>query len=70
MQKVYICFMTEKQVFEEITSKPKWYAGYITPQRASNIKRMYRDGKLPIGTKHKLFNHFGYFTKEIYWSKS
>jgi hypothetical protein len=62
--------MTEKQVFEEITSKPKWYAGYITPQRASNIKRLYKEGKLPIGTIHRLFNKFGYLAKDIYWLRS
>lgn len=53
--------MIDKEVFDEITSKPKWYAGYITPQYATNIKRKFKAGTLSLVTMEKLFNHYGYF---------
>jgi hypothetical protein len=53
--------MTDQEVFNKITSTPKWYAGYISPQYATNIKRKFKDGTLPFVTMEKLFNHFGYY---------
>lgn len=53
--------MVDKEVFEEITSKEKWYAGYISPQYATNIKRKFKSGTLSLVTMEKLFNHFGYY---------
>jgi hypothetical protein len=60
--------MTSKEVFEEITSKEKWYAGYISPQYATNIKAKFKSGKLAFKTLEKLFNHFGYYLNEA-WDK-
>lgn len=57
---VYIRAMTAQEVFNEITSKPKWYAGYISPQNATNIKNRFSKGKLEYSTLVKMFNHFGY----------
>lgn len=53
--------MIDQEVFNEITSKEKWYAGYISAQYATNIKAKFRAGTLSFKTMEKLFNHFGYF---------
>lgn len=53
--------MTEHEVFKEITSKEKWYAGYISPQYATNIKGKFNKGELSFKTLSRLFNHFGYY---------
>jgi len=53
--------MTAIEVFHDITSTPKWYAGYITAQNATNIKSRFRAGKLQFTTLEKMFNHYGYF---------
>lgn len=58
---MYISQMLDDDVFKEITSKQKWYVKYCSEQYASNIKRMYREGKLSFKAMEKLFNHFGYF---------
>lgn len=58
--------MTSEEVFKTITSEPKWYAGYISPQYATNLKRKFKDGTLPIKTMERLFNHYGYSLK-IEW---
>jgi hypothetical protein len=61
--------MTAKEVFKEITSIPKWYAGYISAQYASNIKRQFVMGKLSDVTLNRLFDKFGYSQNEITWKK-
>ena len=62
--------MTAIEVFEEITSKSKWYAGYVTAQNATNIKRRFKAGKLDYSTLVKMFNHFGYeIQNNSPWSK-
>lgn len=58
--------MFDDEVFQEITSKLKWhnqpgYPKYCSEQYASNIKRMYREGKLSFKAMEKLFNHYGYY---------
>lgn len=53
--------MTAKEVFDEITNEPKWYAGFTTPQNASNIKSRFEAGVLEFSTLKKMFNHYGYF---------
>lgn len=60
--------MTAIDLFNEITSEPKWYAGYTNPQNASMIKKRFKEKKLEFGTLQKLFNHFGYFL-EADWIK-
>jgi hypothetical protein len=57
---VYISAMTANEVFNEITSKPKWYAGYTSAQNAYNIKKRFEAGKLEFETLSNLFWHFGY----------
>lgn len=56
--------MTAHEVFDEITSKEKWYAGYISPQYATNIKRKFKNGELSFRTLEKVFNHFGYYLSD------
>lgn len=60
--------MTDKEVFKEITSKPKWYAGYISPQSATNLKARFNDGKVRLDTLVGMFEHFGY-KLEKEWQK-
>lgn len=62
--------MTAIEVFNEITCKPKWYAGYVSAQNATNIKRRFKNGKLDYSTLTKLFNHFGYvLINDSPWTK-
>ena len=60
--------MTAKEVFEIITKDAKWYAGYTTPQNASNIKKRFANGNLSFSTLENLFNHFGYYLNAS-WDK-
>jgi len=61
--------MTEEEVFIEITQRPKWYAGYISAQSATNLKRRFKTGNVRAETLVKMFNHFGYkLNKE--WSRN
>jgi hypothetical protein len=54
--------MTAIEVFEKITNEPKWYAGFTSPQNASNIKKRFVEHKLDFKTLTNMFNHFGYFS--------
>jgi hypothetical protein len=60
--------MTAIEVFELITKEPKWYAGFTTPQNASNIKKRFDGKKLEFGTLEKMFNHYGYYLTSS-WDK-
>ena len=42
--------MTAIEVFHEITNEPKWYAGFTTPQKASNIKARFNAKTLEFKT--------------------
>lgn len=53
--------MTAIEVFNLITSEPKWYAGFTTPQNASNIKRRFEAKELGFDVLEKMFNYYGYF---------
>lgn len=52
--------MTAIELFNQITSEPKWYAGYTSPQHANLLKKRFHAKTLEFGTLEKLFNHFGY----------
>lgn len=53
--------MTAIEVFELITKEPKWYAGFTTPQNASNIKNRFNEKKLGFDILEKMFNHYGFY---------
>jgi hypothetical protein len=53
--------MTAIEVFNTITTEPKWYAGFTTPQNASNIKSRFESQTLEFATLEKMFNHYGYY---------
>jgi|GEM_PF-6622726 len=57
---VYISGMTAIEVFNEITSKPKWYAGYTSAQNAYNIKQRFEAKKLGFDVLKNMFEFFGY----------
>lgn len=59
--------MTTKEVFNEITSKPKWYGGVISPQSASRIIRKHKSGK--YNNYNWFFGLFGYDKNETTWFK-
>lgn len=60
--------MTAIELFKQITSEPKWYAGFTSPQNATNIKKRFVDKKLEFRTLEKMFNHFGYYLNAS-WEK-
>lgn len=61
--------MTTEDVFKEITSIPKWYAGIMSAQNATNIKSRFAKNKVRPETITKLFNHFGYYKQPEQWKK-
>lgn len=52
--------MTAIELFEAITTQPKWYAGYTSAQHAHLLKKRFHAKTLEFGTLEKLFNHYGY----------
>ena len=52
--------MTALEVFNKITETSKWYAGFTSPQNATNIKRQFEAKQLSFKRLSKMFNHFGY----------
>ena len=62
--------MSEKELFEHITSKLKWYIGYCSASNATQLKQRYKVGGVKPETIEKLFKHFGYEKKrEAVWGK-
>lgn len=71
---VYLIPMTIEEIFELITSKPKWYAGlrdrngkYYNAQSANRIKDRFRRRVLTPASIEKIFNSHGYYATEISW---
>lgn len=60
--------MTAIELFTKITSEPKWYAGFTTPQHANLLKKRFHAKTLEFGTLEKMFNHFGYYLNAS-WEK-
>ena len=60
--------MREEDIFNLITSEPKWYPGNTSDQNASMIKRRYKEKTLSFRALTDLFNYFGY-EQNIEWSK-
>lgn len=66
--------MKTKGIWDDITSKPKWYAGiknkkgnFHTAQSANRMKNKFKDGKLSDAVVETVLNHYGYFKKETEW---
>lgn len=53
--------MNATELFNRITGEPKWYAGYISPQAATQIKKRFETKTLSFERLTELFNHFGYY---------
>lgn len=53
--------MTAVELFEQITSEPKWYAGYTSPQHANLLRKRFHAKTLEFSTLQKMFNHFGFY---------
>lgn len=56
--------MTTDELFNLITSKPKWYIGYCPQTTASMIKARYKEETLSTKKIEAIFEHFGY-TKSV-----
>lgn len=61
--------MTAIEVFNLITSEPKWYAGFTTPQNATNIKKRFVNKTLGFDVLEKMFNYYGYYLNAS-WDKA
>ena len=67
--------METKEIFNLITSIPKWYAGmasktgFHNAQSANRIKARFNNGTLPEKSVEKIFNHFGYVKNQVTWIK-
>lgn len=52
--------MTKEEVIQEITSKPKYYAGICEQAYASNVIRAIKAGTCKPETEKVFFTMFGY----------
>lgn len=60
--------MTTNELFELITSEPKWWASKLNECAASKIKRKHLEGRY---TNYEwLFNLFGYTKSPDNWEKN
>jgi hypothetical protein len=48
------------ELFIQLTSQFKWYAGYCKHNTASMIKKRFSDGTLSSKKIEEIFKHFGY----------
>lgn len=67
--------MTEKEVFEEIIKRPKWYAGirspngtFMTPNAGYKFKKAFDKNKHSIRLMNIIFKNHGYEKTEN-WTK-
>lgn len=60
--------MSTEELFNSITSIPKWYLGYMSATAASNMKKRFKQGTLSMRAIEKLATHFGY-VKTLTWDK-
>lgn len=59
--------MTTNELFDKITSEPKWYASKIDRHHASLIKKKHREGR--YSNYEWLFGLFGYVQEPSNWVK-
>lgn len=58
------------EIFNLITSQPKWYAGirigngFMSAQAANRIKARFNNCTLSKRKIERIFNHFGYYLEE------
>jgi len=53
--------MTEKEVFNKITSEHKWYIGHYSQGYASQLVSRYNNGQLKQSTIDSFLETFGYY---------
>jgi hypothetical protein len=58
-----------EKLFKEITSVHKWYAGKMSAQHASMIKRKHKKGEYSLAFYDRFFGRFGYEIENITWKK-
>lgn len=61
--------MDTKTAFIAIVSEHKWYAGKMSAQYASRIKRKHKKGLLPDWFYLRFCERFGYVIENIEWKK-
>ena len=65
---------TTSELFEFITSQPKWYIGipskngFHNAQSANRLKNRYKNNKLSEKSMSVIFEHFGYTKNESLWT--
>lgn len=52
--------MTEKEVFNKITSEHKWYIGFCSQGYASQLSSRFKAGQLKQSTIDSFLESFGY----------
>lgn len=52
--------MTTDELFNFITTKPKWYIGYCEQTAASMIRSRFKEETLSMKKIEEIFTHFGY----------
>jgi len=60
--------MTVEEVFNKITSAPKWYGGYCSKEYASILKSRFKEDKLSTDKLTEMFNFFGFELNSV-WSE-
>lgn len=64
-----------KELFELITSKPKWYIGlpskngYHNAQSANRLKNRFKNNNISEKSLNNLFSYYGYVKTETQWNK-
>lgn len=59
---------TQSELFELLTSQPRWYEGYCDANNARQLRYAHRLGSLGQKTYDDIFFHFGYI-KLTKWIK-
>lgn len=52
--------MTTDELFNFITTKPKWYIGFCEQSTASMIRSRFKEETLSAKKIEEIFRHFGY----------
>lgn len=68
--------LTEQEIFNDIITKSKWYAGlrtnrgtYHSAQSANRLVKSFRNGTLSPDKIKQIFNKHGWIKPEVQWQK-
>lgn len=72
---IFVPMKNTTELFELITSKPKWYIGlpskngYHNAQSANRLKNRFKNNSISEKSLINLFSYYGYFKTETKWEK-